>query len=192
MPDITKHDKSLQRLLRSDDAGPSESSETSRTWGVVIPIERDNGGILVTRRQQRFASWVTDVLVYIVVLNLFIEYVPRVIAESFTISIFTAVVLKFLIDAITGLEHRVRGWFNQREGQVWRALGVVTMFLILFVSKFVILEVIDVVFGDRVALGGFIQVALLVVTMILARLGVAWAYRRLGDQTVERERRAIR
>ena len=101
-------------------------------------------------------------------------------------------VLKFLIDAITGLEHRVRGWFNQREGQVWRALGVVTMFLILFVSKFVILEVIDVVFGDRVALGGFIQVALLVVTMILARLGVAWAYRRLGDPTVERERRAIR
>ena len=72
-------------LATLGDAGPSESSETSRTWGVVIPIERDNGGILVTRRQQRFASWVTDVLVYIVVLNLFIEYVPRAIAESFTI-----------------------------------------------------------------------------------------------------------
>ena len=179
-------------MLRSDGTRPSESSETSRTWGVAIPIESGNGGILVTRRQQRFASWVTDVLVYIVVLNLFIEYVPSVIAESFTISIFTAVVLKFLIDAITGLEHRVRGWFNQREGQVWRALGVVAMFSILFISKFVILEVIDVVFGDRVALGGFIQVALLVVTMILARLGVAWAYRRLGDPPVGEERQTTR
>ena len=134
-----------------------------------------------TRSQERFASWVTDVLVYIVVLNLFIEYVPRVITESFTISILTAVVLKFLIDVITGLEGRVSGWFKQREGRVWRALGLVTMFLILFVSKFVILEVINVVFGDRVALGGFIEVASLVITMILARQGVGWVYRRLGE-----------
>ena len=135
-----------------------------------------------TRSQERFASWVTDVLVYIVVLNLFIEYVPRVITESFTISILTALVLKFLIDVITGLEGHVSGWFKQREGRVWRALGLVTMFLILFVSKFVILEVIDVVFGDRVALGGFIEVASLVITMILARQGVGWVYRRLGEQ----------
>ena len=135
-----------------------------------------------TRSQERFASWVTDVLVYIVVLNLFIEYVPRVITESFTISILTAVVLKFLIDVITGLESHVSGWFKLREGRVWRALGLVTMFLILFVSKFVILEVIDVVFGDRVALGGFIEVASLVITMILARQGVGWVYRRLGEQ----------
>ena len=56
------------------------------------------------------------------------------------------------------------------------------MFSILFVSKFVILEVIDIVFGDRVTLGKFIEVAALVVTMILARQGVAWTYRRLGEQ----------
>ena len=43
-----------------------------------------------------------DVLVFIVVLNLFVEYLPKVITESFTISIFTAVVLKLLIDAIAG------------------------------------------------------------------------------------------
>ena len=113
----------MQRLLRSDDAQPSELSEASRSWGVVIPIESGNGGILVTRGQQLFASWVMDVLVYIVVLNLFVEYLPKVITESFTISIFTAVVLKLLIDAITGLEHRVSGWFKRREGSGWRHSG---------------------------------------------------------------------
>ena len=123
----------------------------------------------------------TDVLVYIVVLNLFVEYVPKVITESFTISIFTAVVLKFLIDAIAGLEHRVREWFSEREGKIWRALGVIAVFSILFISKFVVLEIIGIIFGDRVSLGGFIEVALLVVTMILARRSVTWVYRRLGD-----------
>jgi len=138
--------------------------------------------IRVTRRQQLFASWVSDVLVFIVVLNLFVEYQPKVITESFTISIFTAVVLKLLIDAIAGTEHRVSGWFKRREGSGWRLLGLVTMFAILFFSKFVILEVIDFVFGDRVTLGGFVQVFVLVVTMILARLALTWTYRRLGRE----------
>ena len=147
----------------------------------MSPTARGTGGTSVTRGQVVFASWVTDVLVYIVVLNLFVEYVPKVITESFTISIFTAVVLKVLIDAIAGLEHRVRGWFSERDAPIWRALGVVTVFSILFISKFVVLEIIDIIFGERVSLGGFIEVALLVVTMILARRSVTWIYRRLGD-----------
>lgn len=70
------------------------------------------------------------------VLDLFIEYVPRVITESFTISIYIPVILRLLIDAIAQLEHRVSGWFNQRGGLVWRALRLVTMFSLLFFSKF--------------------------------------------------------
>ena len=146
------------------------------------PIGSDTSGIRVTRGQALFASWGIDVLVYIVVLELFVQYAPRVVTESFTISIFTAVVLKLLIDAVTRLEHHASGWFQRREGSGWRALRMVTMLSILFFSKFVILEVIDIVFGDRVTLGGFIEVAVLVVTMILARLGVTWIYRRLGEQ----------
>ena len=45
------------------------------------------------------------------------------------------------------------------------------VFSILFFSKFVVLEIIGIIFGDRVSLGGFIEVALLVLSMILARLG---------------------
>jgi hypothetical protein len=145
-------------------------------------VASETGEIRVTRRQVLFASWVMDVLVYIVVLGLFVEYVPSVVTESFIISIFTAVVLKLLIDAIAGLEHRVSDWFKRREGSGWRVLRLVTMFSILFFSKFAILEIIDIVFGDRVTLGGFVGVALLVVTMILARLALTWTYRRLGDR----------
>lgn len=147
-----------------------------------LPIANDTGGIRVTRGQELFASWVTDVLVYVLVLNLFVEYVPKVITESFTISIFTAVVLKLLIDAIAGLERRVRGWFSDREGPIWRILGVMAVFSILFISKFAVLEIIDIIFGDRVTLGGFIEVALLVVTMILARRSVTMAYRWIGER----------
>ena len=155
---------------------------TSRHLTEEAFIAGDTSEIRVTRGQQLFASWVMDVLVFIVVLNLFVEYLPKVITESFTISIFTAVVLKLLIDAIAGLEHHVSGWFKRREGSGWRLLGLVTIVAILFFSKFIVLEVIDIVFGDRVTLGGFLEVLVLVLTMILARLGLTWTYRRLGEQ----------
>jgi hypothetical protein len=160
----------------------SDNGRTARDLTEEASIAGDTSETRVTRGQQLFASWVTDVLVFVVVLNLFVEYVPRVITESFTISIFTAVVLKLLIDAIARLERHVSGWFKRREGSGWRLLGLVMMFAILFFSKFVILEVIDIVFGDRVTLGGFIEVLVLVLTMILARLALTSTYRRLGNQ----------
>ncbi len=45
---------------------------------------------IMTRNQARFADFMTDVLVYIVVLNLFVEYVDAIVIDSFTISILTA------------------------------------------------------------------------------------------------------
>jgi len=41
---------------------------------------------------------VVDVVVYVVVLNLAIEYFPSVISESFTISLLTAVLLKAVLE----------------------------------------------------------------------------------------------
>jgi hypothetical protein len=136
--------------------------------------------ITTTRAQQRFFSWTKDVLIYIVVLNLFVEYVDAIVIDSFTISIFTAILLKALLDLILRLEHRIADFFQQRTDPVSKALGVVSMWLILFLSKFVILEVVDVVFGDHVELGGFITVLALVLVMMITREIVQRIYVYLG------------
>jgi hypothetical protein len=136
--------------------------------------------ITITRAQMRFSSWMKDVLIYIVVLNLFVEYVDAIVIDSFTISIFTAILLKALLDVILGLEHRVADYFQQRTGPVSKVLRVVSTWLILFLSKFVILEVVDVVFGDHVELGGFITVLSLVLVMMIAREIVQRIYGSLG------------
>ena len=64
-----------------------------------------------TRRQMIFASWTKDVLIYIIVLNLFVEFNSKIIIDSFTILIFTAVVLKILLEVILKLEHKVSNVF---------------------------------------------------------------------------------
>jgi hypothetical protein len=51
---------------------------------------------------------------------------------------------------------------------------------ILFLSKFVILEAVDIVFGDRVERGGFFMIVILIIAMMVVRAVVELIYRRLG------------
>jgi hypothetical protein len=135
----------------------------------------------VTERQHRFESWATDVLVYIVVLNLFVEFNDAIIIESFWISILTAVLLQGLISIVKRLEHRVGDFFEQRGGTLSRVLGITVKFLILFTSKLIILEVVNFVFGDEVELGHFVDVLVLILTMMAARAIVGKIYVSLGE-----------
>ena len=141
--------------------------------------------ITITRDQERFASWMTDVLIYVVVLNLFVEFADPIVIESFWISILTAILLVALLDIVVGLEHGVREFFSREEGTPFRVLGLAVTFLILFTSKFVILEVVNYVFGDEVELGHFVDVLVLILAMMAARATVERIYMSLGAPDVE-------
>lgn len=134
------------------------------------------------RRQLIFFSWTKDVLIYVVVLNLFVEYVDPVVIDSFTISILTALLLKVLLEIILGLEHRVAHLFAAWPGSLSRFLRILSTWLILFLSKFLILEVSDLVFGDLVELGTFVHVLSLVIALIVARQIIHRIYVALGER----------
>ena len=132
--------------------------------------------------QARFLTWVSAVLVDIVVLNLFVEFVHTIVIDSFSISILTAVLLKLMVDAVKGLEQSVSAYFAAREGAVWKAIRFLAVWLILFLSKFVILEAVNVVFGDHVELGSFIEIVGIIVTMLAANAALVAVYQSLGER----------
>jgi hypothetical protein len=133
--------------------------------------------VTVSPGQERFASWGIDVLVYTTVLNLFVEYSDAIVIDSFTISLFTAAVLKVMLDLLTKAEDKVSGFV----GQYSKALGFISMWAVLFLSKLVILEVINFIFGDHVELGHFLDVVVLILTMMIVRELARRAYIALGD-----------
>jgi len=130
-----------------------------------------------TKRQLVFFSWTKDVLIYIIVLNLFVEYNAKIIIDSFTISIFTAVLLKILLEIILKLEHQVAAFFKGRK-----VLQIFFAWIILFGSKFVILEIVDIVFGEHVELGKFVDVIVLVIALMVAREIFQQIYLALGER----------
>ena len=141
------------------------------------PTERPR---TITPAQARFISWISEVLVDIVVLNLFVEYAHAVVIDSFAISILTALLLKLMVDAVKGLEQGVSAYFAAKPGGAWRTVRVVAVLVNLFLSKFLILEVVNVVFRDHVELGSFIEVAAIVVTMLAANFMLQGVYQKLA------------
>lgn len=137
----------------------------------------------INGRQLIFLGLLSNVLVNVIVLNLFVEYSDNVIIDSFTISILTAVLLSAMLYVIVRFEHRVRGFFWGHDGRAWRIAGILAVWGILFGSKFVILEVVDIVFGEHVELGKLLEVILIVVVMLVAKELVQRAFDALGDQT---------
>ncbi len=55
---------------------------------------------------------VIDVFVYVVVLNLAVEYVPSVLTESFTLSLLTAVLLKVVLELVVVIKGRIVAGFR--------------------------------------------------------------------------------
>ncbi len=120
---------------------------------------------------------VVDLFVYVVVLNLAIEYLPRVISENFTLSLLTALLLKVALELVLLLKGRILTRLRAATTPRGKAAFGALLWVVAAGSKLVVLGLVDLVFGSSVSLGGFVSVTVLVVALLLSRSAV----RRLLD-----------
>jgi len=130
-------------------------------------LDQDDGA--ADRLQPRIAAAIVDVFVYVVVLNLFVEYLPQVISETFTLSLLTAVLLKGVLEIVVAAKNRVKARFRQASTPIDKVVAAVLLWVVLFGSKFLVLEVVALVFRDRVSLGGFFSVTALILVLLVSR-----------------------
>ena len=107
-----------------------------------------------------------------VVLNLAIEYAPSVISESFSLSLLTAVLLKIALELVILLKGRIVTRLRAADTRGGKLAAAGLLWVVAAGSKLVVLELVDIVFGDAVSLGGFVSVTLLVVALLVSRAAV--------------------
>jgi hypothetical protein len=138
-----------------------------------------------TKRQQLFLRYTFMVLVDLTVLNFFNEYWDLVYIETFSISLLTAVLLQILLKASIALEHYAAGFFKGMSGLRAKISRVFTTWLILFVSKLVILQAISYAFGDSVTFSGpvhgLVAFTIVIVAIIAAEQLLFFIYKSLGN-----------
>jgi hypothetical protein len=115
---------------------------------------------------------VVDLFVYVVVLNLAIEYLSRVISESFTLSLLTALLLKVSLELVLLLKGRILARLRAARTRTGKAVAAGALWVVAAGSKLVVLGLVNLVFGDSVSLGGFVSVTVLVLALLLSRGGV--------------------
>lgn len=142
--------------------------EPERAASAESPAPRDPAGGWIRARP----ADIIDVFVYVVVLNLAIEYVPTVISEGFTLSLLTAALLKVALELVIGLKNKVIDRLRAATTRRGKVTAALLLWVVAAGSKLVVLELVDLVFGDAVSLGGFVPVTLLVVALLLSRTAV--------------------
>jgi len=137
-----------------------------------------------SRRQQLFFRYTLAVLIDLTVLNLFNEYWDYVFIEFFTISLFAAILLQFLLQVTIAIEHRVANYFKKKAGVRPRIMRGLSTWAILFGSKLAILEAINFSFGDSVIFSGpvhgLVAFIIVVIAIIIAEQTISWIYESLA------------
>ncbi|CAN7765905.1 hypothetical protein LJR296_007164 [Cupriavidus necator] len=138
-----------------------------------------------SNKQRLLVRYFTATLIDLVVLNLFVEYSGKVSIDSFTTSLLAAVLLQVLLKLTLAIEHRVAAYFEAKPGGLMRFLRFFFAWLLLFGSKFVILEALAVAFGDKVrfdgAFHGIVTLIAVIVTMLIAEEAIVRFYYRLAE-----------
>jgi len=137
-------------------------------------------------RQLLFLKYTLIVLIDLVVLGLFNQYWDLVYIETFTIAMLAAMLLQFLMQVAIRIEHTAADYlFGGKSGTHIKVMRGVSAWAIIFISKLVILEAINLSFGDSVVFSGpihgLVSFLTVVIVIIIAEQGVIWIYRSLAD-----------
>ncbi len=126
----------------------------------------------ITFRQRIFLRYLMAILIDLMILNLFVEFWDAVVIDSFAISILAAFILQILLRVTMMIEHKVANYFKSKPGKLNVFLRWFTAWAILFGSKFIILFVIDVVFGAHVEFSNVIVFIAVIIAIVLFEVGI--------------------
>ena len=139
---------------------------------------------LPTDRQRLFLLFFAGTLIDLVILGLYAEYSSKVYVDTFPTMLLASILMQALLKGTIIIEHRVLARFKGKTGAGWKTLKYLTAWLILFGSKFVILEALSLAFDKDVhfsgAFHGIVWLILVAFSMVIAEELVARLYRRLA------------
>jgi hypothetical protein len=115
-------------------------------------------------RQQLYRSILIGTLIYSVVLGFFSDYTDMLYTASYSTTFLMALLMQCMVFPTLILKKRTAAWFKTRDHASAKAMMVLSVWLIMFSSKFVFLAAIDIVFGSAVHITGFVALLLIILS----------------------------
>ncbi|QQS26861.1 hypothetical protein IPM44_04070 [bacterium] len=106
-------------------------------------------------------------LVYITVLGFFSDYTDVVYVKSFSTIFFASIVLEILTYLAFQVKDLIIAWLKDRTGSLYRMLMFFCVWLVMFLSKFIFIWVLDFLFGNYIKINGFFGILLVVLCVTI-------------------------
>jgi len=138
-------------------------------------------------RQRLFIRYVVAILADLTVLSLFNEFWPQYLfIDTFSLSLFAAVILQVLLQLTLKAEHKVAHYFfHGKSGMKINILRGITAWSMILVSKLAMLKALSIAFGSSVVFGGpihgVVAFIIIITTMIVAEQILIKIYNSLTD-----------
>lgn len=120
------------------------------------------------KNQQFFNDMLSGTLLYSVVLGFFNDYTDILWTRSYSTTFMAALVMQILTYLTFALKDIVKAKFKGKEGKKYKIAMGFSLWLILFLSKFVFIAVIDFIFGSAIEIRGFFGLMGMIVCMTVA------------------------
>jgi hypothetical protein len=134
-----------------------------------------------SKNQELYSSMFVGILLYTVVLGFFNDYTDILVTTSYSVTFFMAIVMQLLTYATFEVKNIVKSKFRQKNGTKATFGLVIGVWLVLFLSKFVFLAVIDFIFRDDVYISGFFGLMAMVVCLTIVQKVSEKVYANLAD-----------
>jgi hypothetical protein len=134
-------------------------------------------------RQLLFKELFVGTLIYTVVLGFFDDDTSIVEATSFRYIFLAAIVLEVLTCLVLAAKDTIVGRLRHRGTRRATLLMAFGVWFVMFSSKFVFIEAIDLVFGDDVNIDGFLGVFAVAIVVTVAHRLADLVFIRLGTAT---------
>lgn len=133
-----------------------------------------------TSAQLAYQELFIGTLIYVAVLGLFNDYTSIVSAKSFSTIIYASIVLEILTYFAFKLKNTIIAQLKNREGAIYKVLMFLSVWLIMFLSKFVFIWALDLVFGNYIAINGFFGILLVVLSVTIVHKFAYVIFHKLG------------
>lgn len=132
-------------------------------------------------KQELFLSMVLGILLYSVVLGFFNDYTDILHTSSYSVTFLLAIVMQILTYLTFEVKKLAQSWFEDKNGHWYRVGLIFTVWLILFLSKFVFLWVISLVFRQEVYISGFVGLLFIVAILTVLQQLFELIYYKLAE-----------
>ncbi len=161
------------------------ANSTKRIYREVEKIYDEYVGVgdpHLSPRQRIYQEIVFGTLIYAVVVGFFDDYTNILSTSSYSVTFFVAFTLALLTFLSLSLKKYVVSFVRQKASLSSKVSLALTVWLVLFLSKFVFMELLDLIFRTSLTISGFFGLTTVVVTMTIAKTVFDIGFKRFADK----------